>query len=483
MKKEITSPFFIPYSPSKESTAFKERYDLFINGKFCKPKSRAYFPSIDPSTGEVLCQVADAGRTDVNLAVQAAQDCYENVWSKLSGSEKGKYLFRIARLIQERSKELALAESLDGGKPLRESSYFDVPLAAQHFFYYAGWADKLDFAFPGKKTVALGVAAQIIPWNFPLLMAAWKIAPALATGNTIVLKPAESTSVSALLLAEIIRDSGLPSGCVNILTGGGKTGELLASHPLVKKVAFTGSTKTGKHLLGLLAGSGKKLSLELGGKSAHILLEDAAVNEAVEGIIQAIFFNQGHVCSAGSRLMVQESIAEEVISKLKNRMRHLIVGAPLDKNTDIGAINNATQLAKINEYLQQARDEGLEVFDCGQALPKTGFWCRPTLIIGAGQSHRVVQEEIFGPVLSIQVFRTLDEVIEKANTTPYGLAAGIWTDKGARALALARRMNAGVVWINGYNKFDPTAAFGGFKESGFGREGGIAGLLPYVQWR
>jgi len=482
MKKEITSPFYIPYPPSKESGGFKSRYGLFIQGEFRTPISKKYFPSINPTTGETLSQIAEAGPKDVEYAVSTAQAAWKKTWSKLSGQERGKYLFRIARLIQERGKELAIAESLDGGKPIRESRDFDVPLAAQHFFYYAGWADKLDYAFPGKKVKPLGVAAQIIPWNFPLLMAAWKIAPALATGNTVVLKPAESTSLTALLLAEIIRDSGLPPGVVTIITGGKKTGELLAAHPLINKLAFTGSTATGKHLAQVLAGTGKKISLELGGKSAHLILEDAAINEAVESIIQAIFFNQGHVCSAGSRLLVQESIVTEVLHKLKKRMQTLIVGSPLDKNTDIGAINNQVQLEKIQSYLQQVRDEGLEVFDCAQALPEKGFWCRPTLVIGAGQSHRIVQEEIFGPVLSVQTFRTLDEAIEKANTTPYGLAAGIWTEKGSRALGLARRLNAGVVWINGYNKFDPTAAFGGFKESGFGREGGIAGLLPYVQW-
>ena len=482
MKKNNTSPFHIPYSAAREKTEFKARYGLFINGAFRAPLSRKYFPSFNPATKEILSQVAEAGAADVSLAVTSAQTCYKNTWSKLPGAERGKYLFRIARLIQERSKELALAESLDGGKPIRESRDFDLPLAAQHFFYYAGWADKTEYAFPGKKVKPLGVAAQIIPWNFPLLMAAWKIAPALATGNTVVLKPAESTSLSALLLGDILRDSGLPPGAVNIITGGKKTGEQLATHPLVSKLAFTGSTATGKYLQNLLAGTGKKLSLELGGKSAHILLEDAAINEAVEGIIQAIFFNQGHVCSAGSRLFVQESIAEEVIYKLKKRMETLIIGDPMDKNTDIGAINNELQFAKINSYLQEVRAEGLEVFDCGQALPPQGYYCRPTLVIGAGQSHRIVQEEIFGPVLSVQTFRTVDEVIEKANATPYGLAAGIWSDKGARALGLARRMNAGTVWINGYNKFDPTAAFGGFKESGFGREGGIAGLLPYIQW-
>lgn len=482
MKKENPSPFHIPYTPAREKAVFNERYGLFINGVFTAPKSRKYFTSYNPATSEVLSEVAEAGPTDVDLAVTAAQNCYKKSWGKLSGTERGKYLFRIARLIQERSKELALAESLDGGKPIRESRDFDVPLAAQHFFYYAGWADKLEYAFPGKRTKALGVSAQIIPWNFPLLMAAWKIAPALATGNTVVLKPAESTSLSALILADIIKDSGLPAGAVNIITGGKKTGELLASHPLVSKVAFTGSTTTGKHLQSILAGTGKKLSLELGGKSAHIILEDAAINEAVESIIQAIFFNQGHVCSAGSRLYVQESIAEEVVYKLKKRMETLIVGPPLDKNTDIGAINNELQYTKINSYLQAAKEEGLEVFDCGHSLPREGFYCRPTLIIGAGQANRIVQEEIFGPVLSVQTFRTLEEVIEKANATPFGLAAGIWTDKGSRALGLAKLMNAGVVWINGYNKFDPTAAFGGFKESGFGREGGIAGLLPYIQW-
>lgn len=482
MKKQ-NSDLAIAYAPSLESATeakFKKRYDLFIGGKFVPPKSKKYFSSNNPATAEKLSELALANEADVNAAVNAASQAYQKTWSKLSGAERGKYLYRIARMIQERSKELAVAESLDGGKPIRESRDFDIPLAAQHFFYYAGWADKLEYATPARKSKPLGVVAQIIPWNFPLLMAAWKIAPALACGNTVVLKPAESTSLTAMKLAEIIADCDLPAGVVNIITGPGSTGEFLVQHPKINKLAFTGSTAVGKHIQTTLAGTGKKLSLELGGKAAHIILADAAINQAVEGIIKGIFFNQGHVCCAGSRLFVEESIAEEVISKLKKRMQTLIVGNPLDKNTDVGAINNLAQLKKIQSFLKEAIDEGLQLFDDGQKLPEKGLFCRPTLVLGAGQSNRIVQEEIFGPVLSVQTFRTIEEVIEKANTTPYGLSAGIWSEKGARALNLAAKLKAGVIWTNSFNQFDPSSPFGGYKESGFGREGGIAGLLPYL---
>ncbi len=472
----------IAYSANVESAAglvFKEKYGLFINNNFVAPKSKQYFDAINPSTGEHLSKIAQAGKADVDAAVQAAHKAH-GAWKKLPAKERGKYLFRIARLLQERSKELAIIESIDGGKPIRESRDFDLPLAAQHFFYYAGWADKLEYAFPNQSVSSLGVCAQIIPWNFPLLMAAWKIAPALACGNTVVLKPAESTSLSALRFAELLKDAGLPPGVVNIITGDGSTGDFLTQHPLVKKVAFTGSTVVGKHIQQNLAGSGKKLSLELGGKAAHIILEDAAIDQAIESIVNGIFFNQGHVCCAGSRLYVQESIADTVIKKLKRRMSTLIVGNPLDKNTDIGAINNQKQFQKLNDYLKLATDEGLELFSCATEMPNKGYYCAPTLVIGAGQSHRLVQEELFGPILCIETFRTLDEVIEKANQTPYGLSAGIWSEKAARSLNLSKKLRAGVIWINTYNQFDPASAFGGYKESGFGREGGKAGLREYL---
>lgn len=480
-KHEQLSPG-IAYSANLESTSgivFKEKYGLFINNQFVAPKSKKYFDSINPATGELLSRIADAGVADVELAVAAAQKA-QLKWKKLPGKERGMYLFRIARMLQERSKELAIIESLDGGKPIRESRDFDLPLAAQHFFYYAGWADKLEYAFPNQKIEPVGVCAQIIPWNFPLLMAAWKIAPALACGNTVVLKPAETTSLSALFLAEIIRDCNLPEGVVNIITGSGASGELLAKHPQIKKVAFTGSTAIGKHLQKTLAGSGKKLSLELGGKGAHIIMEDAAIDQAVDSIVNGIFFNQGHVCCAGSRLYVQEAVLPQVLLKLKRHMSTLVVGNPLDKNTDIGAINNKKQYQKICDYLEEATKEGLEIYDAAQNMPDKGLYCKPTLIIGAGQSHRLVQEEIFGPVLCVETFRTIDEVIEKANTTPYGLSAGIWSEKAARSLNLSAKLRAGVIWINSFNLFDPASAFGGYKESGFGREGGIAGLKEYV---
>ena len=472
------------YSAAPESTdhiSLMSNYDLFIAGKFTKPKEGSYFNSINPANETNIAKVASAGKADVNKAVAAAKVAYENVWKEMDPSQRGKYIYRIARLIQERAREFAVIESLDGGKPIRESRDIDIPLAAAHFFYYAGWADKLDYAFPGRKTKPLGVAGQIIPWNFPLLMAAWKIAPALATGNTVVLKPAETTPLTALKLAEIIQDADLPPGVVNIVTGDGSTGEYLVNHSKVDKIAFTGSTEVGKSIIRVLAGSNKKYTLELGGKAANIIFEDAPIDQAVEGIINSIFFNQGHVCCAGSRLYVQESVSKEIISKLKSRMENLILGDPLDKNTDIGAINSKTQLEKIQMYLDLGKDEGSTIYQSTCTIPKKGYWCAPTLFTDMSQSHRLAQEEIFGPVLVIQTFRTIDEVIAKANNTPYGLSGGVWTDKGSKIFKISKDIRAGVIWANTFNKFDPTSPFGGYKESGMGREGGLEGLLPYVK--
>ncbi len=472
------------YSPAPESTdhiTLKERYDLFINGKFIPAESNKYFDTINPSNEQKLSSVALAEAVDVDMAVKAARSAYNKVWSKMSGRDRGKYLFRIARLIQERAREFAVIESMDGGKPIRESRDVDIPLVAAHFFYYAGWADKLQYAFPGRSVKPLGVAGQIIPWNFPLLMAAWKLAPALATGNTVVLKPAETTPLTAMKLAELIRDADLPPGVVNIVTGSGATGAAIVNHPEVDKIAFTGSTEVGKIIMKSLAGTGKKYTLELGGKGANIIMEDAAIDQAVEGIINAIFFNQGHVCCAGSRLLVQESVAEEVIRKLKERMATLRVGDPLDKNTDIGAINSRMQLEKIHELIESGINEGGSVYQSSCSLPEKGYWCKPTLFTEVAQSHRIVQEEIFGPVLTIQTFRTPAEAMDKANNTPYGLSGGIWTDKGAKIFKMTGKMRAGVVWANTFNKFDPTSPFGGYKESGMGREGGLHGLKPYVE--
>ncbi len=471
------------YSPSPESTDhihLEKQYGLFINNSFVKPNSNKYFDTINPSTEEKIAEIAEADEKDVDIAVKAAKNAYDKYWKKLSPKEKGKYIYRIARMIQERSRELAVIETIDGGKPIRESRDIDIPLAANHFFYYAGWADKLQYAFPNRNPQPIGVAGQIIPWNFPLLMAAWKIAPALACGNTVVLKPAETTPLTALKLAEIIRDCDLPPGVVNIITGAGKTGAALVKHSLVNKIAFTGSTDVGKIIQKAIAGTNKKLTLELGGKSANIIFDDAPINEAVEGIINGIFFNQGHVCCAGSRLFVQEGVYEEVIHKLKHRMKALRVGNPLDKNTDVGAINSKEQLQKIHYYLEIGVKEGANIYQTDCALPSKGYFCAPTLFLETSQSHRIVQEEIFGPVLTVQTFRTVEEVIEKANNTPYGLAAGVWTDKGSKIFNMTSKMRAGVVWANTYNKFDPTAPFGGYKESGFGREGGLHGLLPYL---
>lgn len=473
------------YAPSPESIShinLKKQYELFIDGKFVKPSSGKYFDTINPATEEKLSSIADADEKDVDKAVKAARRAYDKTWSKLPAKERGKYIYRIARLLQERAREFSVIETLDGGKPIRESRDFDIPTAANHFFYYAGWADKLEYAFPNRKPQALGVAGQIIPWNFPLLMAAWKIAPALATGNTVVLKPAETTSLTALKLAELIADSGLPDGVVNIVTGAGRTGAAIVNHPDINKIAFTGSTDVGKIIQKAIAGTGKKATLELGGKAANIIFEDAPVDQAVEGIVNGIFFNQGHVCCAGSRLFVQEGVADIVIRKLKDRLETLIVGDPLDKNTDIGAINSKAQLATINKYIEIGKKEGADFYQSSCSIPKKGYFCKPTLFLNASQSHRVVQEEIFGPVLTVQTFRTVEEVIEKANNIPYGLSAGVWTDKGSKIFNLTNKLRAGVVWANTYNKFDAASPFGGYKESGFGREGGLHGLMPYLKF-
>jgi aldehyde dehydrogenase (NAD+) len=472
------------YAPSPESTdhiRLEKKYGHFINGEFVAPAGGKYYTAYSPSTEKSLAEVALGDERDVDRAVRAARGAYNKVWKNMPAAERGKYLFRIARMIQERARELAVIESMDGGKPIRESRDIDVPLAAAHFFYYAGWADKLEYAFPNRKPEPLGVAGQIIPWNFPLLMAAWKIAPALACGNTVVLKPAESTPLTALKLAEIIRDSGLPAGVVNIVTGFGNTGAAIVNHKDVNKIAFTGSTDVGKIIQKATAGTGKKLTLELGGKAANIVFEDAPLDQAVEGIINGIFFNQGHVCCAGSRLFVQEGVADKLIRKLKDRIETLIVGDPLDKNTDVGAINSKEQLEKINYYLKVGKEEGAEMWQSSCAIPSKGYYCRPTLFLNASQSHRIVQEEIFGPVLTVQTFRTIEEVIEKANNIPFGLSAGVWTDKGSRIFNMTSKLRAGVVWANTYNKFDPTSPFGGYKESGFGREGGIHGLGAYLK--
>lgn len=472
------------FAPSLESTDhinLKKQYDLFIGGKWVKPSSGKYFDTINPATEEKLATIAEANDKDVDKAVKAARKAYNEVWSKMPASERGKYIYRIARLIQERAREFAVIETLDGGKPIREARDIDVPLAAAHFFYYAGWADKLDYAFPNRNPMPLGVAGQIVPWNFPLLMVAWKIAPALATGNTVVLKPAETTPLTALKLAEIIQEAGLPDGVVNIITGAGATGAAIVNHNDVDKIAFTGSTGVGKIIQNAIAGTHKKATLELGGKAANIIFEDAALDQAVEGIINGIYFNQGHVCCAGSRLFVQESVYDVVMRKLKDRMASLVVGNPLDKNTDIGAINSKEQLNTINNYLKIGKAEGAEMYQTDCSLPKKGYWCKPTLFTGVSQSNRIVQEEIFGPVLAVQTFRTVAEVIEKANNTPYGLSAGVWTDKGSKLFNMTSQLKAGVIWGNTFNKFDPSSPFGGFKESGFGREGGLHGLKAYLK--
>jgi aldehyde dehydrogenase (NAD+) len=472
------------YADAPESTdivRLRDRYGLFIGGEFVEPKSGTWFETIDPSNEQPLAQVAEAGPEDVDLAVQAARDAYETRWRDLPGSERAKYLYRIARQIQERAREFAVLETMNGGKPIKESRDVDLPLAAAHFFYYAGWADKLEYAFPNRRPRPIGVAGQIIPWNFPLLMAAWKLAPALAAGNTVVLKPAETTPLTALLLGELIREAELPPGVVNIITGAGEPGSSLVNHQGVDKIAFTGSTEVGKIIRRATAGTGKRLTLELGGKAANIVFEDAPIDQAVEGVVNGIFFNQGHVCCAGSRLLVEEPMFEPLLEKLKERLQTLRLGNPLDKNTDIGAINSRAQLQRIEELVAAGVQEGAEMYQPECTLPERGFWFRPTLFTNVSQSHRIAREEIFGPVLSILTFRTPAEAVEKANNTPYGLSAGIWTEKGSRILWMAERLEAGVVWANTFNRFDPASPFGGYKESGFGREGGRHGLEPYLE--
>lgn len=471
------------YDPAPESAEphLKKRYDLFINGKFVAPKKGKYFATINPATEAKLADIALADAADVDAACKAARKAFDTVWSRLPGAERGKYLFRIARLLQDRAREFAVAETLDGGKPIKESRDFDVPMAAAHFFYHAGWADKLDCLAPGRKVEPHGVVGQVIPWNFPLLMLAWKIAPALAAGNCVVLKPAETTSITALKFGEICQEAGLPPGVVNIVTGAGETGAAVINHPLTVKVAFTGSTEVGKLIMRSLAGTEKKMTLELGGKAANIVFEDAPLDQAVEGIVNGIFFNQGHVCCAGSRLLVQESVAEQVLARLKRRLATLRVGDPMDKNTDIGAINSREQLTRITALVKSGVEEGAELFQSPCQLPAKGFFFHPTLFSKVSMSHRIAREEIFGPVLSILTFRTLEEAVEKANNTPYGLSAGVWTDKGSKILKMSTLLKAGVVWANTYNKFDPVSPFGGYKESGFGREGGRQGLLDYVK--
>jgi aldehyde dehydrogenase (NAD+) len=477
------------YAPAPEASDYiklRPRYELFIGGKFVAPsrgRGRQYFDSINPATEEKLAEIAEANARDVDLAVKSARRAYRNIWGKMPGRERGKYLYRIARLIQEKSRELAVLETMDGGKTIKESRDIDLPLVAAHFFYYAGWADKLEYAFPGRSSHPLGVAGQIIPWNFPLLMAAWKLAPALACGNTCVLKPAETTSITAMHLAEIFQQAELPDGVVNIVTGAGPTGKALVDHPHIDKIAFTGSTEVGKRILKSVAGTKKKLTLELGGKAANIIFEDAPIDQAVEGIISGIYFNQGHVCCAGSRLFVQEGIFAPVIRKLRDRIATLRVGNPLDKNSDIGAINSRMQLDKICELVDSGLKQGAKLYQprALSTLPSKGYWYPPSFFTGVTASHRIAQEEIFGPVLSVMTFRTPEEAIERANNTPYGLSAGVWTDKGSKIFKIVNKLRAGVVWANTYNKFDPTSPFGGYKESGFGREGGLHGLLPYLR--
>ncbi len=471
------------YSPAPESTkiSIEQKSKLFIGGKFVSPKSRSWFATINPATEQKLSDIACAGKADVDAAVCSSKTALPK-WSRLSGSQRGKFLYRIARRIQERAREFAILETMDGGKPIKESRDVDIPLVAQHFFYYAGWADKLTYAFPASNPTPVGVCAQIIPWNFPLLMAAWKLAPALACGNTCVLKPAETTSLTALRLAEVFQEVGLPEGVVNIVTGAGDTGKHLAGHKKVNKVAFTGSTEVGKLLMRETAGTGKKLTLELGGKSANIIFADAAIDQAVEGIVSGIYFNQGHVCCAGSRLFVEESILEEVVHKLKHRLGSLRVGDPLDKNTDLGAINSQEQLDTVEGYIKSGIDEGAQLHKVNdQRKPSKGFWCNPCFFTDVHPSHTIAREEIFGPVLSVMTFRTPEEAISRANNSPYGLAAGVWTDKGSKIFEIAKELEAGIVWCNSYNKFDAASPFGGFKESGFGREGGKHGLRPYVR--
>jgi len=471
------------YAAAPESRAIvslEDAYGHYVGGRWLEPSET--YTTISPASEEPLAAVGQASAADVDAAVAAARSAFDSEWSALRPAERAKYLFRIARLLQERAREFAVLESLDGGKPIKESRDVDLPLAAAHFFYYAGWADKLEYAFPNRRPRPRGVAGQIIPWNFPLLMLAWKIAPALAAGNTVVLKPAETTPLTALLFCDVLRQAELPPGVVNIVTGDGRTGAALVEHDGVDKFAFTGSTEVGKAIQRELAGKGKGLTLELGGKAANIVFDDAPLDQAVEGIVNGIYFNQGHVCCAGSRLLVQESIEQPLVEKLKRRLSTLRVGDPLDKNTDVGAINSAAQLQKIEELVAAGEQEGAEIYQPPCRLPERGYWFVPTVFTGVAQSHRIAQEEIFGPVLSVLTFRTPEEAVEKANNTAYGLSAGIWTEKGSRILWMAQRMRAGVVWANTFNRFDPTSPFGGYKESGFGREGGLHGLEPYLRF-
>lgn len=474
---------FLNYAPAPESTAIlnlRDSYGLFIDGEFTDGHGES-FSTISPATEKKIAQISSADASDVDRAVAAARRAYDRTWSRLSGSDRGKYLFRIARLVQERARELAVAESLDNGKPIKESRDVDIPLVAAWFFYYAGWADKLDHAGLGPNPRSLGVAAQVIPWNFPLLMLAWKIAPALAAGNTVVIKPAETTPLTALIFAEILQQADLPAGVVNIITGAGATGSLLVNHPDVNKVAFTGSTAVGRAIARSTAGSGKKLTLELGGKAANIVFDDAPMDQAIEGIVNGVFFNQGHVCCAGSRLLVQENVKDEVVERLKQRLSTLRLGDPLDKNTDIGAINSRAQLERIRELSDVGEQEGAERWSAECAIPAEGFWFAPTIFTNVSTSHRIAREEVFGPVLSVLTFRTPAEAIAKANNTPYGLSAGIWSSNGSRVLGVADKLRAGVVWINTFNQFDPASPFGGYKESGYGREGGRHGLAAYLE--
>jgi aldehyde dehydrogenase (NAD+) len=481
-RSTVPTPSGWDYAPAPEArdvVRLEERYGLFVGGEFVEPHSGEWYTTIAPATEEPLAEVAQAGPEDVAAAVASAREAFENGWRELPGAERAKYLFRVARVLQERSREFAVLESLNGGKPIKESRDVDLPLAAAHFFYYAGWADKLEYAFPNRRPQPVGVAGQIIPWNFPLLMLAWKIAPALAAGNTVVLKPAETTPLTALLFCDVVKQAGLPPGVVNIVTGDGRTGAALVEAE-VDKLAFTGSTEVGKAIQRRVAGTGKRLTLELGGKAANVVFDDCALDQAVEGIVNGIYFNQGHVCCAGSRLLVQESVYEDVLRKLKRRMATLRVGDPLDKNTDVGAINSHAQLEKIQELVRAGEEEGAEVYQPPCRLPERGYWFAPTVFTNVAQSYRIAQEEIFGPVLSVLTFRTPDEAVEKANNTPYGLSAGVWTEKGSRILAVADKLRAGVVWANTFNKFDPSSPFGGYKESGYGREGGRHGLEAYL---
>jgi aldehyde dehydrogenase (NAD+) len=481
--RELTFGAVWPYAPAPESAdhfTIEKRHELFVGGEWVKPKTGQYFATIDPSTEAVLSEVALAGDKDVDAAVKSAARAFP-AWRRLSGEDRARYLFRVARILLERAREFACLETLDNGKPIKETRDVDIPLAAQHFFYHAGWADKLELLFAGQRPEPLGVVGQVIPWNFPLLMAAWKVAPALAAGNTVVLKPAETSPLTALRLCEVFQQAGLPPGVVNVITGDGKTGAALVRHPGLAKVAFTGSTEVGKEIQRAVAGRGIELTLELGGKAAHLVFEDAAVDQAVEGVVRGIFFNQGHVCCAGSRLLVQESVHDLFVDKLRRRMARIRVGNPMDKNTDMGAIHSRAQLVRIQELVGDGVQSGCELFQPPCELPAKGFWFAPSLFTGVAPSHRIAREEIFGPVLSVLTFRTPEEAVEKANNTAYGLSAGIWTDKGARILWLAERMKAGVVWNNTFNRFDAASPFGGFKESGFGREGGRQGMRGYVR--